>query len=126
MEATVDQSQAALRNAADQVVDDVRSGAGHMRAAGVAELQNLIEDVEELLKHVANLKDAELVRMRDRIANTLAAAKESVVAATASIKAQAYRVASSADDYVTDSPWRALGIAALFGMIVGLLAARRP
>ncbi len=125
MEATVDGSKRAVRNAADRVVNDLKDGAGHVRATGVAELQNLIADVEDLLNHVANLKDAELVRVRDRIANSLEAAKESVASVAASVKAQAQRVANSADDYVTTSPWRALGIAALAGIAVGLLASRR-
>ena len=35
------------------------------------------------------------------------------------------QVASSADDYVRESPWQAIGIAALVGAVVGILATRR-
>jgi ElaB/YqjD/DUF883 family membrane-anchored ribosome-binding protein len=41
------------------------------------------------------------------------------------VRAQARRVASSADGYVRESPWQALGIAALAGLAVGFLVARR-
>jgi ElaB/YqjD/DUF883 family membrane-anchored ribosome-binding protein len=34
-------------------------------------------------------------------------------------------VAAAADDYVHDSPWTAIGIAAAAGMLIGFLAARR-
>jgi len=41
------------------------------------------------------------------------------------IRQRAQDVASSADDYVRDSPWQAIGIAALVGAVVGILATRR-
>ena len=34
-------------------------------------------------------------------------------------------VADTADDYVRESPWQAIGIAALVGAVVGILATRR-
>jgi len=34
-------------------------------------------------------------------------------------------VAGTADDFVHDSPWQAIGLAALVGVLVGLVASRR-
>lgn len=37
-----------------------------------------------------------------------------------------YRQASTAvDDYVSDSPWKAVGIAAAIGVLIGFFTARR-
>ena len=125
MEASHDGSQTDVRGAADQVANDFKNGVKNVRAVGAAELQILIADVEELLGRVANLKDAELVRIRSRVEQTLANAKRNLESTTAAAKNQARRVASSADNYVRESPWQALGIAALVGVAIGLLASRR-
>jgi len=78
-----------------------------------------------LLDRVANLKDAETVRIRSRVEEALENAKRNLEDTTATVKIKARRVASSADNYVHESPWQALGIAALVGIAIGLLASRR-
>jgi ElaB/YqjD/DUF883 family membrane-anchored ribosome-binding protein len=125
MEASHDGSQSDVRGAADRVANDFRNGVKNVRAVGAAELQKLIADVEELLSQVANLKDAETVRIRGRVERALENAKLNLEDTTATVKTQARRVASSADDYVRESPWQALGVAVLVGVAIGLLASRR-
>ncbi len=125
MEASHDGSQTDVRGAADQVANDFKNGVKNVRAVGAAELRRLIADVEELLGQVANLKDAETVRIRSRVEQALENAKRNLEDTTAAVKTQAGRVASSADNYVRESPWQALGIAALVGIAIGLLASRR-
>ena len=53
------------------------------------------------------------------------ATKQSLADGADSIRRQAQNVASNADDYVRESPWQAIGIAALVGAVVGILATRR-
>jgi len=125
MEASLDGSQTDVRGAADQVANDFKNGVKTVRAVGAAELRRLIADVEELLDRVANLKDAESLRIRSRVEQALENAKRNLEDTTATVKTQARRVASSADNYVRESPWQALGIAALVGIAIGLLASRR-
>ena len=125
MEASFDGSQTDVRGAADRVANDFKNGVKNVRAVGAAELQKLIADVEELLSQIANLKDAETVRIRGRVERALENAKLNLENTTATVRTQARRVASSADTYVRDSPWQALGIAALVGVAIGLLASRR-
>ena len=125
MEASHDGSQTDVRGAVDQVANDFKNGVKNVRAVGAAELQILIADVEELLDRVGNLKDAESVRIRRRVEQALENAKRNLESTTATVKTKARRVAGSADDYVRESPWQALGIAALVGVAIGLLASRR-
>jgi ElaB/YqjD/DUF883 family membrane-anchored ribosome-binding protein len=42
-----------------------------------------------------------------------------------SLTAQARQAAGSANDLVRNNPWQALGIAALAGVVIGLLVSRR-
>jgi ElaB/YqjD/DUF883 family membrane-anchored ribosome-binding protein len=41
------------------------------------------------------------------------------------MRQRARLAADSADDFVREKPWQAVGIAALVGAVVGILAARR-
>jgi ElaB/YqjD/DUF883 family membrane-anchored ribosome-binding protein len=55
---------------------------------------------------------------------TAARVKQTLSSARDSVK-QNYRIASeSADDFVHDSPWKAITLAALGGIVIGMLAAR--
>ncbi|MGA2776487.1 MAG: DUF883 family protein [Steroidobacteraceae bacterium] len=125
METTFDGPNPAIQNAGDRVANDLKNGAKNVQAVGASELKNLIADVEDLVNRVANLKDADVVRIRGRVEHALASAKQSIASGTESVRYQARRVASTADGYVRESPWQALGIAALVGVAIGLLASRR-
>jgi ElaB/YqjD/DUF883 family membrane-anchored ribosome-binding protein len=53
------------------------------------------------------------------------ATKQSLSEGADSVRRTAQDVASTADEYVRESPWQAIGIAALVGAVVGILATRR-
>jgi ElaB/YqjD/DUF883 family membrane-anchored ribosome-binding protein len=53
------------------------------------------------------------------------ATRQSLADGADAIRQHAQNVASTADNYVRDSPWQAIGIAALVGAVVGILATRR-
>src|SRR6267154_1346988 len=94
---------------------DLSDGAGNIKNAASAEIKSLIADVEDLVARIADLNDADVARVRNKVMRAVDTAKES----------QAQRAATTADDYVRDSPWQAVGIAALVGAVVGILATRR-
>ncbi len=100
-------------------------GINDFKTAASGEVKNLIADVEDLMARIADLKDADVVRMRGKVQRAVDAAKQSLVESAGTLRRQAQDVAGAADDYVRDSPWQAIGIAALVGAVVGILATRR-
>jgi ElaB/YqjD/DUF883 family membrane-anchored ribosome-binding protein len=77
------------------------------------------------MARIADLKDADVVRVRGKVQRAVDAAKDSLSDGAESLRRRAQNVAGTADDYVRDSPWQAIGIAALVGAVVGILATRR-
>jgi ElaB/YqjD/DUF883 family membrane-anchored ribosome-binding protein len=101
------------------------SGIDNMKATASVEIKNLLADVEELVARIADLQDADVERMRDKVQRAVDAAKQSFSEGADSVRRQAQSVADTADDYIRESPWQAVGIAALVGAVVGMLLTRR-
>lgn len=89
------------------------------------EMNNILSDVEDLLGHLAGMKDPEIEKMRAKLGAKLASARETVSEQAENIRERARAAVSGADDYVRESPWQALGVAALVGAAVGYLVASR-
>ncbi len=104
---------------------DMNESARNITSVASAEIKSLIADVEDLVARIADLKDADVARVRGRVLRAVAGAKESLTGRADSLRRQAQRAATTADDYVHDSPWQAVGAAAFVGVVVGILAARR-
>jgi ElaB/YqjD/DUF883 family membrane-anchored ribosome-binding protein len=100
-------------------------GAENVKNAASAEIQSLIADVEDLVARIADLKDADVVRVRSQVMRAVGNAKESLAESADNFRRQAQQAARTADDFVHDSPWQAVGVAALVGAVVGILATRR-
>lgn len=125
MNSTYDPAADGLQNSAAEFGKDIKNGAKNVQGAASSEIQNLIADVEDLMAKVANFKDADVTRVRGKVEQALSAAKRSLTQGTETIRRQARETAASADDYVHSSPWQALGLAALTGVVVGFLVTRR-
>jgi ElaB/YqjD/DUF883 family membrane-anchored ribosome-binding protein len=96
-----------------------------MKSMAADEIKALIADVEELVARIADLKDSDVVRMRERVMQAVGNAKDSLADSTETLRRRAQVAMSGADDYVRESPWAAVGLAALVGAVVGILVTRR-
>lgn len=88
------------------------------------DLRVVVTDAEELLRATAGQAGEKVAAARDRIQENLATAKERLVAAEQAVAAKARQAAKATDDYVHENPWKAVGIAAGAGLIVGMLISR--
>jgi ElaB/YqjD/DUF883 family membrane-anchored ribosome-binding protein len=124
METTVGSTEQ-VRASARRLKDDLSDGVSDVKAAASSEIKSLIADVEDLMARIADLKDADVVRVRGKVQRAVDATKQSLADGADAIRQHAQNVAGTADDFVRDSPWQAVGIAALVGAVVGILATRR-
>jgi ElaB/YqjD/DUF883 family membrane-anchored ribosome-binding protein len=118
---TTEQARATGR----RLKNDLSEGVNDMKETASSEIKSLIADVEDLMARIADLKDADVERVRNKVQRAVDATKQSLADGADAIRQRAQDVASTADDYVRDRPWQAVGIAALVGAVVGILATRR-
>jgi ElaB/YqjD/DUF883 family membrane-anchored ribosome-binding protein len=91
----------------------------------VGDLKTLIADSEELLRASAGQAGEKISAARERIQASLATAKVKLGEAEQAAIEQAKKAARATDEYVQDNPWRAVGIAAVAGLVLGVLISRR-
>ncbi len=114
-----------LGTSGQRLKDDASHAAREIKHVAADEIRNLIADVEELVARLADLDDGDVAALRNKVSSTVDAAKEALAGSADSLKRQAQKALSGADDYVRDSPWVAVGLAALVGAVAGILVARR-
>ena len=90
-----------------------------------AQFHELFEGVEDLIKRVAEIEGPEIQKIRAKARAALIVARSAVQDGAVHVGRQARSAAEATDDYLREYPWYALGLAALVGFGVGLLAARR-
>lgn len=90
-----------------------------------SEWRNLVSDVEDLIKKVARVDDAEIAEMRAKVEETLARAKTAATSGVANVRGYARDASKATDEYVHESPWAAIGIAAAVGVVIGFIASAR-
>ena len=91
----------------------------------MADLRLVVADAEELLRTTAGQAGEGAAELRDKVRASLLRARDSLADAQETALAKAKAAGRAADDYVHDNPWRSIGIAAGFGLVVGLLIGRR-
>ncbi|HUK05764.1 MAG TPA: DUF883 family protein [Burkholderiales bacterium] len=91
----------------------------------VADLKVVVADAEELLRATASQAGEKVAAARERIQASLASAKVKLTEAERAALEKAKEAAKATDDYVHENPWRAVGIAAGVGLLLGLLIGRR-
>jgi len=118
-------SNANLMDTVDNAMEPVRDSARTAARTGSQEFRNLVADVEELIKRVAHVDDADLARAREKLQNTLSAAKTALHDGTERVKSTARHAADTTDQYVHTNPWSAVGIAAAAGAAIAVLLSTR-
>ena len=90
-----------------------------------SDLRIVIADAEELLRATAGQMGEKAVIARERIQESLRAAKDKLSRAEEAVIDKTKAAARATDDYVHEHPWGAVGIAAAVGLVIGMLISRR-
>jgi ElaB/YqjD/DUF883 family membrane-anchored ribosome-binding protein len=94
--------------------------------SGIAqEFQDFVADMEDLIKSSTSLTGDDLNRAKASLKARVAAARAYVEELPGAISAQVRNSAQVADGYVRDQPWRAIGVTAAVGVLIGFLLGRR-
>lgn len=91
----------------------------------INEFKVVVADAEALLKATANTGGEKLAEVRARAEESISNAKERMLETQAEVLARSKAAAKATDEYVHENPWRAIGLAASVGVVVGLLIGRR-
>jgi len=90
-----------------------------------ADLKLVVSDAEELLRATASQAGERVAAARAKIEQSLKSARGRLVEAEQAVADSAKAAARATDKYVHDNPWKAVGVAAGAGFLLGLLVNRR-
>ncbi|MES2975251.1 MAG: DUF883 family protein [Pseudomonadota bacterium] len=91
----------------------------------MADLKVVIADAEELLKMTAGQAGEKAAELRTRMQARLEQAKAELTRLQGLAVERAKDAGKAADTYVHENPWKAVGIAAGAGLVIGMLISRR-
>ena len=91
----------------------------------VSDIKSVISDAEDMLGATADQTGEKIASLRARIEVRLRDARLRLTEAEDLLVTKTKAAARATDDYVHESPWAAVGIAAGVGVLVGLIISRR-
>ena len=91
----------------------------------VSDMKVVVSYAEEILRATAGVAGEKVGELRERIIDRLRDAKVRIADAEEMLVDRTKAAARATDDYVNDNPWRAVGIAAGIGLLVGIIIGRR-
>jgi len=91
----------------------------------ISDFKTVVADAEELLKATASVAGEQANVARVRVKESLGEAKVRLAAAEEAAIVRAKEAAQATDEFVHDHPWKAIGLAASIGLLIGLLVGRR-
>jgi ElaB/YqjD/DUF883 family membrane-anchored ribosome-binding protein len=94
------------------------------QARGDAFFNELVESIDDLLKRISDIDSPEINRIRTKVQIALSAAKSAWQDTTHYANEQVTNSLRWPAERMRESPWRALGIAAVVGIGMGALLTR--
>ena len=89
------------------------------------DIQNVVTDAQDLLKTVQSEGGSKLSEVKVKVQQQLDSAKQMLGQLQTTVNDGAKVAIDTTDAYVRSNPWRAVGISAALGALIGFLAARR-
>ena len=88
------------------------------------DLRVVVADLEELMRATAGQANEKVAEVRERVQAHLDVVKDRLAQAEDAVIVRAKQAADATDNYVNENPWRAVGIAAGAGLLIGMLIGR--
>ncbi|MGB6306288.1 MAG: hypothetical protein WBF89_00745 [Steroidobacteraceae bacterium] len=88
-------------------------------------INHFIDSVEDLTTALKDVESPEIAKVRAKVKLALIAAKSAAADTASQIRTQARQIGTRTDGFVRDNPWQVIGVAAMVGIAVGILAAAR-
>jgi ElaB/YqjD/DUF883 family membrane-anchored ribosome-binding protein len=89
------------------------------------DLKNVVADAESWLRSGSNLSGEDLKAAKAKFERTLVSAKDGIIRMEEAVVEKTKATVKATDDYVQENPWKAIGISAAIGVLVGALISRR-
>jgi ElaB/YqjD/DUF883 family membrane-anchored ribosome-binding protein len=89
------------------------------------DIQNVVSDAQDLLKTVQAEGETRLTEVKAKVQSQLDAARQTLTELQTTVQAGAKHAMDTTDAYVRTNPWRAVGISAGIGALIGFLISRR-
>lgn len=89
------------------------------------DVQNVVSDAQDLLKSVQHEGESRITEARSKLQGQLDGARKTLGELQETMQAGARQAIDTTDAYVHTNPWRAIGISAAVGALVGFLVTRR-
>ena len=106
-------------------MSEVTDFPGSSKEKLVSDMKVVVSDAEELLRATTDVAGGKIGELRERIAERLKIAKVRIADAEELLLDRSKAAARATDEYVTENPWRAAGIAAGIGLLLGVIIGRR-
>lgn len=90
-----------------------------------SDLKTVLSDMDEYLRVTASQTGEKIGAIRERLQEHMHRAKDRLADTKEIVVDKTKEAAKATDEYVHDNPWRAVGIAAGVGLIIGMLIGRR-
>ncbi|HLS51996.1 MAG TPA: DUF883 family protein [Burkholderiaceae bacterium] len=94
----------------DQIIDSVKES---------------LDEAETFLREAAAATGEKAGELRERALESLRRSRLALYETQDALVEQGRKAARATDDYVHDNPWQAMGVAAVAGLLLGVLISRR-
>jgi ElaB/YqjD/DUF883 family membrane-anchored ribosome-binding protein len=84
-----------------------------------SQLGKFLDDVEDLVRHVTPLQDTDIARARQRVESSINSVRTTAERGIHKTVETTRAAARATDGFVHESPWTAIGIAAVAGLALG-------
>ena len=91
----------------------------------MSDLKSVIHDAESWLRNGSQMTGDELAAARAKFERTLSSAKADLIRLEENVVQRTKQAARATDEFVTTNPWKAVGVGAAAGILIGMLIARR-